>query len=102
MSLKFVYGIPGEEFLVLKVGHSLSRWVSLSIVLHVLQVVFNVPLKLLPHSSIPNLAIIIVFVSCLVEVKSSFCAARVYVGLSIFSRICAVFVLGVRTLLTVL
>ena len=61
-------------------GHSFSRWFSSSNISQVLQVVCNVALKLGPHSSIPNLAMIIVLVSCLVELKNSFCAQRVYVG----------------------
>ena len=83
-------------------GHTFSLWLSSSVTLHALHIAFIVPLKFEPHSSILNLAMIMVLVSCLVQVSSLFCTLREKVGLSISSKICAVFVLGVRQSLTVL
>ena len=102
MSLKLVWGLIGGELMVLYVGHIFNLWFSSSFALHVRHIALIVPLKFEPHSSILNLAMIMVLVSCLVQVSSSFCTLREKVGLSISSKICAVFVLGVRQSLTVL
>ena len=46
-------------------GQWFSRWHSSSITLHILHISLIVPLKFLPHSSIPYLDMMIVLVSCL-------------------------------------
>ena len=84
------------------VTHSFNLWFSLSVTLQVLHNEFMDPLKLLPHCSIPNRAVMIVFVSCFVHSISSFSVCLVYAGLFIFSMMCAVLVLGVDTLPVIL
>ena len=102
ISLKLIGGdVVGEGF-TLWVLHSFSLWLSLSGTLQVLHRGFDDPLKFVPHSNIPNLAIIIVLVSCFVHSKSLSWTFRVYMGLLILSIMCAVFVLGVVMLSLVL
>ena len=71
------------------------RWDSSSCWLHVEQIVLNDPLKFLPHSSMPYLAVRMVLVSWRVHNNNSGLGLRVYSSLDISGKMWAVLALMV-------